>query len=256
MEQLTELRTPHSAFDHIRRVDETGREYWSARDLQPLLGYVRWENLAPAIERAKTSCQNQGENPSEHFLGSQEIPSDQGGRPRKDYRLTRFAAYLVAMNGDPNKPEVASAQGYFAIQTRKAEVAAENAAQHGPEIVDLASLPETRDVRLIQKEKKGVLSVDGERYYTIEAYYAEHPEWDTFSLRVMKGMIRYVCWGLVGHQKMIDSAESLSSDQEGLYPEWVFHTAHRNLLALRGTTQGTARQALAESSVVHTAVGA
>ena len=117
---MSELaNTPESPFDALEGVD--GR--WSARDLQGLMGYSRWENMAPAINRAKISAKNQGLEVEEHFLGSQENPSDLGGRPRKDYRLSRMGAYLTAMNGDPNKPEVATAQAYFAIKTREAEVA-------------------------------------------------------------------------------------------------------------------------------------
>lgn len=113
-----EPTSPESPFDGL--MGEDGR--WSARDLQGLMGYSRWENMSPAIERAKVSAKNQGMVVEEHFLGSQENPSEQGGRPRKDYRLSRMAAYLVAMNGDPNKPEVAAAQAYFATKTREAEV--------------------------------------------------------------------------------------------------------------------------------------
>jgi DNA-damage-inducible protein D len=98
---------------------------WSARTLQALMGYARWGNLTPALNRAMSSARNQGLNVDEVFLRSQKNPSDLGGRPQEDFRLTRTAAYLVAMNGDPNKPEVAAAQAYFASKTREAELRAE-----------------------------------------------------------------------------------------------------------------------------------
>jgi DNA-damage-inducible protein D len=104
-------------------MDEDGR--WSARTLQNLMGYTRWGNLTPAINRAMASARNQGLSVEEVFLRSQKNPSDLGGRPQEDFRLTRTAAYLVAMNGDPNKPEVAAAQAYFAAKTREAELRAE-----------------------------------------------------------------------------------------------------------------------------------
>lgn len=118
-------RTGESPFDAIRRVRPDGSEYWSARDVQPLMGYPRWQDFQRPIERAIATAHNTGMRVDEHFRGSPENPAPRGGRPRRDYELTRGAAYLVAMNGDPNKPEVAAAQLYFATRTREAEVQAE-----------------------------------------------------------------------------------------------------------------------------------
>jgi len=106
-----------SPFDALRKAD--GR--WSARDLQTLMGYSRWENLTSALNRAMASARNEGLDVDNNFLRSQEV-AGQRGPGRLDYRLTRHAAYLLAMNGDPNKPEVAAAQAYFAVKTREAEV--------------------------------------------------------------------------------------------------------------------------------------
>ncbi|MFJ9633752.1 phage antirepressor KilAC domain-containing protein [Streptomyces sp. NPDC101175] len=109
-----------SPFDALRGPD--GR--WSARKLQDLMGYSRWENLLPALKRAMASARNEGLDVEDVFLRSQENPSELGGRPREDFRMTRHAAYLLAMNGDPNKQEVADAQTYFARKTREAEMRA------------------------------------------------------------------------------------------------------------------------------------
>ncbi|ETT26287.1 DNA-damage-inducible protein D [Rhodococcus aetherivorans] len=110
-----------SPFDSIRQERADGTEFWSARDLMPLLGYgADWRNFVAAIDRAKTTAANQGMDVATLFVGATE---KSGGRPREDFHLARFACYLVAMNGDPRKPEVASAQAYFAIQTRVAETA-------------------------------------------------------------------------------------------------------------------------------------
>lgn len=112
------IERTESPFDSIRQIDAGGIEFWSARDLMPLLGYDRWENLSSAIERAMLTASNQGQ-PIENLF--RDVTKKGAGRPQQDYALTRYAAYLVAMNGDPRKPEVATAQGYFAFQTRVAE---------------------------------------------------------------------------------------------------------------------------------------
>ena len=108
-----------SPFDGIRRFDASGNEYWTARDLMPLLGYRKYERMEDAIARAMTASQNAGNPHQEHFSPE---AGNSGGRPREDYLLTRYACYLVAMNGDPRKPEIAAAQTYFATKAREAEV--------------------------------------------------------------------------------------------------------------------------------------
>lgn len=105
------LDDSQSPFDRIRRVDPDGSEWWSARDLMPLMGYPAWREFSAAIDRAKTAASNQGLIVDDLFGVD---PQKTNGRPRADYRLSRMAAYLVAMNGDPRKPEVAAAQAYFA----------------------------------------------------------------------------------------------------------------------------------------------
>lgn len=113
-----------SPFDAIRRVRPDGSEYWTARDLMPVMGYgADWRNFAEAVNRAKVAAANTGVEPDEVFVGVTENPGALGGRPRADFHLTRYAAYLVAMNGDPRKPEIAAAQTYFAVKTREAETA-------------------------------------------------------------------------------------------------------------------------------------
>jgi len=99
-------------------------ECWSARDLQALLGYAKWENFAKVIERAKASCVNSGQNFIDHFPEVRKMVPIGSGAEKEidDILLTRYACYLIAQNGDPRKDEIAFAQTYFAMQTRKAEL--------------------------------------------------------------------------------------------------------------------------------------
>lgn len=110
-----------SPFDAIKRVDERG-EYWLARELMPLMGYTNWRQFNEAIEKAKLAAANVGADVNANFESNLKN-AGQAGRNGKDYRLTRYAAYLVAMNCDPRKPEVAAAQTYFAVRTHEAETA-------------------------------------------------------------------------------------------------------------------------------------
>lgn len=103
---------------------ENGIEFWLARDLQGLLGYVEWRKFQGVIEKAKESCENAGNNILDHFVeAAKKVDLGSGAvREIEDIMLTRYACYLIAQNGDPRKEEIAFAQSYFAIQTRKQEL--------------------------------------------------------------------------------------------------------------------------------------
>ena len=159
-----------SPFDSIKRIGEDGAEYWSARDLMPLMGYLNpnaWQPFhANVINRAIKAAENTGMTCNFTHMSEKAT----GGRPRADYRLDRMAAYLVAMNGDPNKPEVAAAQAYFAVQTRVAETQppALNLPQDYPSALrELASQVEAKE--LAEKRAQEQAELAAKRALEIEA---------------------------------------------------------------------------------------
>jgi DNA-damage-inducible protein D len=115
----------HSSFEEmVRKHPESGTEFWCARDLQVLLGYAKWENFSKVVDKAITACKTAGYDPKDHFAGIRKMVVLGSGARREieDIALTRYACYLIAQNGDPGKEEIAFAQTYFAVQTRKQEI--------------------------------------------------------------------------------------------------------------------------------------
>jgi DNA-damage-inducible protein D len=117
------VRRLHNNFEDFVHVQD-GVEFWFARDLQKLLGYSEWRNFQKTIEKAKESCKTSNHAILDHFVDvNKSIPVPKGGeRLIEDILLTRYACYLIAQNGDPRKEEIAFAQSYFAVQTRKQEI--------------------------------------------------------------------------------------------------------------------------------------
>lgn len=108
---------------HAQQTDG-GVDYWLARDVQHLLGYAEWRNFGLVVSKAKTACEVSGHRVGDHFVDVNKMVQLGSGSQRDidDIMLTRYASYLIAQNGDPRKPEIAFAQTYFAVQTRKAEL--------------------------------------------------------------------------------------------------------------------------------------
>lgn len=136
----------YSAYEQAA-IDVEGVECWSARELQQLLGYSKWENFSKVIDKARVACANVGNIVSEHFPDVRKtIPMPNGAEKEiDDYLLTRYACYLIAQNGDPRKDQIAFAQTYFALQTRKAELI-EKRLQEVERVKARAKLQETEKI--------------------------------------------------------------------------------------------------------------
>ena len=116
----------HKTFEEIKYIGSDGQEFWMARQLSKILEYAEFRNFLPVIERAKKACKNSGQQIENHFVEMHEmITLGKGGkREMLSYALSRYACYLIVQNGDPSKPVIANGQTYFAIQTRRQELAA------------------------------------------------------------------------------------------------------------------------------------
>ena len=121
---LKEIDKNNKSFEDIKHINENGVEYWHARELMPILQYSNWQNFEKIIEKAKISCKNSDINVFDHFTDvSKTIKMPKGAEKTiLDYKLTRYACYLIAQNGDSRKKVIALAQTYFAVQTRKQEI--------------------------------------------------------------------------------------------------------------------------------------
>jgi DNA-damage-inducible protein D len=143
----SETRIPHtSPFEAIRKEAEDGSEYWNARELAKILGYTQYNKFTNAITKAEEACKNSGQAVSDHFTHVSEMVTIGSGAKRKfdTAFLSRYACYLIVQNADPSKPIVALGQTYFAVQTRRQELADE-----------LAALPEDQ-LRLLRRSQMNI----------------------------------------------------------------------------------------------------
>ena len=118
------MKYSEQTFESIKHINENGQEYWLARELQPILEYTQWRRFADAIDRAKIACQNSGIDLDQHFADAGKMITLGHGAVRKieDFMLSRYACYLIVMNGDPRKEVIAVGQTYFAVKTRQQEL--------------------------------------------------------------------------------------------------------------------------------------
>lgn len=124
MTTKNQMTKSHPAFEAIRKVNQHGQDYWSARNLQTILGYSKWDKFLLVIEKAEQACVNSGQDVANHFLHVGKMVDIGSGAQREveDFELSRYACYLIVQNADPTKPIVALGQTYFAVQTRKQEL--------------------------------------------------------------------------------------------------------------------------------------
>jgi DNA-damage-inducible protein D len=124
---LTGLNSPQEAstFERIRQVDSDNNEFWSARDLMPILEYIKWQKFKNVLLKAQIACENSGYDPTDHFIhaGKMVAIGSDAKREVEDMHLSRYACYLIVQNADPNKQVIALGQTYFAVQTRRQEIA-------------------------------------------------------------------------------------------------------------------------------------
>ena len=139
-------------FESYARQTENGVEFWLARDLQYLLGYGKWDNFKSVVSKAKTACEVAGHTVLDHFADAGKMVSLGSGSQREvpDMMLTRYACYLIAQNGDPRKEEIAFAQTYFAVQTRKLEIIQKR-------ILETERISARRKLAGTEKELSGVI---------------------------------------------------------------------------------------------------
>jgi DNA-damage-inducible protein D len=115
----------HTTFENIKHSDDQGNEYWLARELAPVLDYPQWRNFLPVLDKAREACRNSREQVEDHFADTRKMVEIGSGalRELEDLQLSRYACYLIVQNGDPSKPVIANGQSYFALQTRRQELA-------------------------------------------------------------------------------------------------------------------------------------
>jgi DNA-damage-inducible protein D len=144
----------YQGFEQIKHTDEAGNEFWFARELAPILEYAKWENFSKVIDRAMLACKNSGLEINDQFSEVRKFieHGKNGKRNVGDYKLTRYACYMIVQNGDPRKKIIAAIQTYFAIQTRRRQEVRKTIERVGGVLPENQPTPD-KSIEEVQKEQ-------------------------------------------------------------------------------------------------------
>lgn len=222
-----------SPFDQIRRTGPDGTEYWTGRDLQPLMEYASWRGFQVVIEKARTSLALvQGEEVADQNFAEMRKVSGSRGPAGADYHLTRFGAYLVAMAGDDTKPAVAAARVYFAVKAREAEVAQELTELEVARRYVLA-LERQQALEAQNAEQRARLAIAAPKAEYVDSFV--NPTEDTSTIRVFAGQINvgeqalrdYLRQRKVIYRRLVEHRWSKSKQAKEPIYEWLAYSEYR-----------------------------